>query len=46
MKMYWLVHKWEGNSKKERLYIYIYIQMIHFTKQQKIILHCKATIFQ
>ena len=26
--------------------VYVYTQLIHFTAQQKVTQHCKATIFQ
>ena len=39
--------KWEGNPKKRGyIYIYIYVQLIHFAGQQKLTWHCKATIIQ
>ena len=36
--------KWEGNNKKEG--IYVYIQLIHFVLQQKLKQHCKAAVLQ
>ena len=37
--------KWEGNPRK-RVYIFIYMRLIHFAVQQKLTQHGKTTIFQ
>jgi len=33
-------------SKKEWIYVLIYVQLIHFAVQQKVTQYCKSTILQ
>ena len=36
--------KWEGNPKKEGIYVYVWL--MHFAVQQKLMQHCKSIILQ